>query len=82
MIKIDIDKCIGCCTCELVCSYHHKKCFNPIFSSIRVNFKDNFDIDINILETCDCNNKEIPLCVKFCPVNAIKVINLTGTTHL
>jgi len=82
MIKINVDECIGCRSCEIACSYYHKQCFNPIFSSIRVNFKDNYDIDITILETCDCNNKEIPLCVKFCPVNAIKVINLTETTYL
>jgi anaerobic carbon-monoxide dehydrogenase iron sulfur subunit len=74
MIKIDIDKCIGCRTCELVCSYHHKKCFNPIFSSIKINFKDNYDINITILDTCDYNREEDPSCVKFCPVNAIKLM--------
>jgi len=74
MIKIDIDKCIGCCTCELVCSYHHKKCFNPIFSSIRVNFKDNYDINIVTLDTCDYNGEGGPFCIKFCPVNAIKLV--------
>lgn len=73
MIKVDISKCVGCCTCELVCSYHHKQCYNPIFSSIRINFKDNYDIDITISDTCDFRGKEKPLCVKFCPVNAISL---------
>jgi len=74
MIKVNLKKCVGCCTCEVVCSYHHKKCFNPTFSSIRVNFKDNYDISIAILDTCDHNGKKIPLCVKFCPVKAIEII--------
>jgi len=74
MIKVDINKCVGCSTCEMVCSYHHKRCFNPIFSSIKVNFEDNYDINVNILDTCDCEDKEEPLCVRLCPTNAIKLI--------
>ena len=74
MVEVIVDKCVGCCTCEIACSYHHKQCFNTKFSSIRINFKDNFDIDITILDTCDYEGKEDPLCVRLCPSNAIKLI--------
>jgi len=74
MIKINIDKCIGCHTCEVICSYYHKGYYNPKFSNIRVNFKDNYDIGITILDTCNYNGKEDPLCVELCPVNAIKLV--------
>lgn len=74
MIKIDINKCVGCRTCEIACSYHHKGYFNPKYSSIRINFKDNYDIDFAILNTCDFNSKRDPLCIKLCPTNAIKLI--------
>ena len=71
MVEVDMDQCVGCCTCEIICSYHHKHCFSPKFSSVRIHFKENFDIDVLIFETCDCKE---PLCAKFCPVNAIKKI--------
>jgi len=74
MVKVDINKCVGCCTCEMICSYHHKQCFNPIFSSVSINFKENYDIDVLIFETCDCTDKEEPLCAKFCPVDAIILV--------
>jgi len=48
--------------------------FNPKYSSIKVNFKDNYDIDVTILNTCDYEGKEDPLCVRLCPTNAIKLI--------
>ncbi len=72
MITVNLKKCVGCRTCELACSYYHKGCFNPKYSSIRVHFADNYDIGMDILNTCDC--KRDPLCVKLCPTNAIKLI--------
>jgi len=74
MIKVDISRCVGCCTCEIVCSYHHRKCYNPLFSSIRVKHKDNCDIEVLVSDTCDCNQKEEPSCVRLCPTEAIKLI--------
>ncbi len=32
----DMPSCGGCRTCELACSFHHKKEYNPAFSSIKV----------------------------------------------
>jgi len=71
MIKINIDKCVGCHTCELVCAYHHAQCYNPQYSSIRINFKDNYGIDITVLDTCDCVDHKKPLCITLCPTDAV-----------
>ena len=72
MIKVNAENCVGCRACELACSYHHKRCFNPKYSSIRINFTDNYDTSITILNTCDCTKK--PLCVQLCPTHAIELI--------
>jgi len=68
MIKVDVKKCVGCRICEMVCSYHHKGSYNPIFSSIKVNFKKNYDIEIILLDNCDCRQDEDFSCVNMCPV--------------
>lgn len=36
----DMPECGGCRTCELACSFHNKKEFNPNYSSIKVLDKD------------------------------------------
>jgi len=77
LINIDINKCVGCCTCELVCSYHHEGYFNKKYSSIKINFNDGYDLDINVLDTCDdCCGEIEPLCIQLCPTNAIKLSNI------
>lgn len=76
------NKCIGCRICEIICSYHHKKIFSRKTSSIhvrRIERKGEFKIIIYSKETdkraaCDlCKGEKMPLCVKFCPREAIKI---------
>lgn len=38
----DMPDCGGCRTCELACSFHHKKVFNPVYSSIKIQDKNDF----------------------------------------
>lgn len=67
-IGIDLDKCHGCRTCELACSYHFHELFNPELSSIRV-FRDskNGEVILSISSTCDyCGN-----CVEYCSFGAL-----------
>jgi len=68
---IDKNKCVGCRTCELICSFHHKKMFNPEYSSIRIFFNDNGELDIKLFPNCDC--KDEPLCIEYCPTKAILI---------
>jgi Fe-S-cluster-containing dehydrogenase component len=75
-IGIDIEKCNGCRACELACSLHLEKVFNPLGSAIQIIRPDvhgpvNFEID----DRCDlCHGTETPLCMEFCSANAISFI--------
>ena len=68
------NKCYGCRTCELICSFHHEKLFQPAKSSISVerdHLNGIWNWTLNI-DTCDnCENEDEPLCVKFCFYDAI-----------
>jgi len=75
------NECIGCRICEIICSYHHKKVFSRKISSIhvkRVERRGEFKITIysegiNKRIACDlCESEKMPLCIKFCPREAIK----------
>ncbi len=72
-IKHSPEKCYACKTCELICSYHHTKTFQPSISSISVE-RDHINgiWRWTLMDTCDkCQGEEQPLCVKFCFYNAI-----------
>ena len=67
-ISADINKCNGCRSCELACSFHHLKCFDPSNSSIKVYRDDEKGtLELSILSTCDtCANEKVPLCILYC----------------
>jgi len=72
-IKYIASKCYACKKCELICSFHHHKLFQPSTSSISVerdHINGKWSWTLN--ETCDeCKDEEQPLCVKFCFYDAI-----------
>ena len=70
--------CGGCRTCEIACSYHHKKVFSPSLSSIEVidrpeepGFAVSFYVaNANGHLACDlCEGEDEPLCLKYCSVS-------------
>lgn len=67
IILIDHEKCVGCRTCEMVCSLSHDKEINPFHSRIKViTSKDTVRfIPIN------CRQCEDAPCVEVCPTSAI-----------
>jgi len=74
--------CTGCKSCELACSFHHKKIFQPSISSIAVGIDERdrkISISIYNVESgrhiaCDnCIEEKIPLCVKFCSIGALRL---------
>jgi len=69
--------CYACKSCQLACSFHHTKSFWPDKSSINVSRNHvNGEIEWSINKTCDlCVNEKLPLCVKFCPYNALRISN-------
>ena len=71
-ITIDKNKCVGCRTCELVCSLNHENMCNPEKSKIRIFFSDNGNLEIENLCKEKCSGKEEALCLILCPTKAIR----------
>ena len=66
--------CHGSRTCQMMCSFHHRRVFSPDFSSIHV-FRDNKTgiVSWSIDTTCDsCKDEGEPLCVKYCLHGALR----------
>ena len=71
----DMKSCGGCRTCELACSFHHEKNFNPKISSLKIlDKKDEKGYLVEILSekiglryACDgCSGLKTSLCVQYC----------------
>lgn len=67
IIFVDYSKCVGCRICELVCSFHHFKKFNPTLSGIRLVKYDHISRDIPLV----CEQCEDAPCKFTCPTNSI-----------
>lgn len=66
-LMIKPEKCTGCRTCELMCSFGHTQKFNPRHSAVTVFAYDEAAVSIPVMcLQCD----EAP-CVKVCPVGAM-----------
>jgi len=76
LVTINAEKCRGCRTCEIVCSFHQAKEFNPTKSSIRVIQKLAGGIIYNIPVLCQ--QCEDPICMNVCPCNAIYTNSANG----
>jgi len=72
-VAVDVEKCNGCRTCELVCSLHLSGMFDPYSSAIRIVRPDvHGPISSEIRDGCDlCSGLSIPYCVEFCPTDAV-----------
>jgi Fe-S-cluster-containing hydrogenase component 2 len=87
-LEVDVNQCIGCRTCEIACSYHHRRAFNPKMASLKIRtveegpgilvvlYKDFSLQEMEKRLPCDCcQGESIALCKKYCPVGAIKLQN-------
>ena len=84
--KVDTEKCIGCRACEIACSYHHRRVFNPRMASLEIQATEESPyISVVLYEDmspqqregrfpCDhCRMESEALCIKYCPVGAIEL---------
>lgn len=76
-IVISPDKCTGCRTCELTCSFSKNGNFNPKDAAISVLFFD--EVGLQVPMTClQCDDAH---CVKVCPVSALTKDENTGVVN-
>ena len=61
------EKCIGCRTCELVCSFGHYQQFSPRLANITVLEYEAATLAVPVV----CQQCEQASCMKVCPVRAI-----------
>jgi Fe-S-cluster-containing hydrogenase component 2 len=61
------EKCMGCRTCELVCSFRHNDQFNPTLAAVTVIDYEQQVVSIPVM----CLQCEEACCLKVCPVHAI-----------
>jgi len=66
-LMIKPEKCIGCRTCEIVCSFGKMKAFNPKNSAVSVMAYEQAAVNIPVM----CLQCEEPTCLKVCPMQAI-----------
>jgi len=73
--KMNLKGCTGCRSCELACSFHKIRSFDPVQSSIQVCRDNSTGLHSVILDNhCDlCASEETPLCVCFCAPDALNL---------
>jgi len=70
--------CIGCRSCELFCSFHHYKEYNPARAFLHVVKNETQGIDIPVI----CHHCDKPPCIEVCPVEAIERDKNSGAVLL
>ncbi|MFQ5820926.1 MAG: 4Fe-4S dicluster domain-containing protein [Candidatus Heimdallarchaeota archaeon] len=74
VLMVDLEKCTGCRICEMACSFHHYKIFNPTKSMIRIVKLEEVGIDVPIV----CGHCLTAPCAEVCPTGAIQRDAKTG----
>jgi Fe-S-cluster-containing hydrogenase component 2 len=73
-LTVNLDKCTGCRSCELACSFKHHREFNPIKSNIHVSiFTENAFYVPVVCFQCDK-----AFCAEVCPAGAISAGEVNG----
>ncbi len=68
------EKCTGCRTCEMICSFVHADEFNPMRSRVTVFNFDKSGFSVPII----CQQCSVAACMEICPVSAISTDEFTG----
>lgn len=68
-IKVNAEKCVGCLSCELRCSFRRVKAFSPADSDIRIKrlVGAKVEYQISFTENCDACG----ICVLHCTYGAL-----------
>lgn len=69
MIKVYPERCSGCMSCQLACSFTYEGSFNPLKARIIINWPGDLECKISFTETCtDCG-----VCVQYCNYDALQI---------
>jgi Fe-S-cluster-containing dehydrogenase component len=71
-INVDLNKCTGCRTCEIICSFSRNRQINPRKARLEVVRVDKTGLDTPII----CVQCDKPKCAEACPEGAISKDNL------
>jgi len=74
VLMINPEKCIGCRSCELACSFNKTNEFNPKHSAVTVMIYDEAAIAVPVM----CMQCEDANCVRICPTGAASKDAKTG----
>lgn len=77
VLQVDIEKCVGCRTCEVACSLRNAGESNPTRSRIRIVRYERAGKFHNYVPMV-CQQCSDPLCMEACPVNSISRNKETG----
>jgi anaerobic carbon-monoxide dehydrogenase iron sulfur subunit len=77
---VDLERCTGCRTCELACSFHHTGAFAPASSSIRIGRSNRTaEMEWVVEASCDlCAGEPEQSCVRYCQYEAVTAGRKTG----
>jgi Fe-S-cluster-containing hydrogenase component 2 len=67
ILMINPEKCIGCRTCEVICSFKKTGEFNPQNAAVSVLSYDEAAVSVPMM----CMQCEEPSCMKVCPAGAV-----------
>lgn len=74
VLFVEPEKCTGCRTCELICSFTHVGEFNPLRSRVSVVSFEKTGFSFPTV----CQQCSVAACMQVCPVGAITKDQLTG----
>ena len=66
-LMIKPENCVGCKTCEVVCSFNHEKNFDPKNSAVSIQVFTEASICVPVM----CMQCEEASCISICPVKAM-----------
>ena len=91
-LTFETENCGGCRSCELACSFHHRKVFQPGIASIEIKATPHpFGFIATLYRqsmeghmACDrCRGLSVPMCIQFCPASLRDELeNLLQRSHL
>ncbi|MGR6836367.1 4Fe-4S dicluster domain-containing protein [Syntrophomonas erecta] len=74
VLFVEPEKCTGCRTCELICSFNHSEEFNPLNSRVSVISFEKTGFSFPAV----CQQCSAAACMQVCPVGAITRDETTG----